>query len=103
MRNKTRRNIKNKTHKKLSSKGWSQKSPGISERRKMKEDCGRKCFLGPIGESSFPICTKGTCDINPKGIYAAFVRARQYSSKKTTYRKIATRAKKMLKKRGYYM
>lgn len=96
--------IRNKTHKKLSSKGWSQKSPGTRERRIMKEQCGKKCFLGPIGESSFPICTKGTCKISPKGIYAAFVRGRQYSSKtkKSKYRKIATRAKKMLKKRGYY-
>ena len=100
--------MNNKTHKKHSSKGWAQKSPGTRERRIMKEQCGSKCFLGPIGESSFPICNKGTCNINPKGIYAAFVRARQYSlktkhtknTKHTNYRKIATRAKKMLKKRG---
>ena len=95
---------RNKTHKKLSSKGWSRKSPGTRERRVMKKECGRKCFLGPSDESSFPICAKSTCKISPKGIYAAFVRARQYSSitKKSKYGKIATRAKNMLKKRGYY-
>jgi len=97
--NKTR-----KTHKKLSSKGWSKQSPGTRERRIMKEHCGTKCFLGPIGESSFPICSKDTCKINPKGIYAAFVRSRQYLSKtnKQKYKKIANKSKKMLKKRGYF-
>ena len=96
--------IRNKTHKKLSSKGWSKKSPGTRERRKMKEQCGQKCFLGPISESSFPICNKNTCKKNQKGIYAAYVRARQYLSKtkKVKYNRIAIRAKKMLKKRGYY-
>jgi len=103
--NKTHRNKthRNKTHrKKLSSKGWAKKSPGTSERKTMKQKCGTKCFLGPIGESSFPICDKNTCDLNPKGIYAAFVRARQYSSKNKKYKRVASSAKKMLKKRGYY-
>jgi hypothetical protein len=108
--------------KKLSSKGWSKQSPGTRERREMKKECGSKCFLGPTSESCFPICTKGTCKINTKGIYAAYVRAREYGSKKMrkrsssirsgkrstkhrhtkkVYQSIATRAKKMLKKRGF--
>ncbi len=120
---------------KLTSKGWSKQSPGTRERKVMKNKCGSKCFLGPIGESCFPICTKGTCKINTKGIYAAYVRAREYGSKKMrirsgkrssgkrssgkrssgkrsstikkhrhtkkVYQSIATRAKRMLKKRGF--
>jgi hypothetical protein len=88
----------------------------------MKKECGSKCFLGPTGESCFPICAKGTCKINTKGIYAAYVRAREYGSKltkrsstkrsstktnkghhhtKKVYNRIAARAKKMLKKLGF--
>jgi hypothetical protein len=107
--------------KKLTSKGWSLMSPKTSERKIMKKECGSKCFLGPTNESCFPICVKGTCKINTKGIYAAYVRARQYGSKtikrktsaikpqknqhhrhtKKMYQTIASRAKKMLKKRGF--
>jgi hypothetical protein len=90
-------------------------SPGTHERTVMKKECGTKCFLGPTNESCFPICAKGTCKINIKGIYAAYVRAREYGSKKMrssgtsnghkhtkkTYQNIATKAKKMLKNRGF--
>jgi hypothetical protein len=96
--------------KKLSSAGWSKQSPSTRERKTMKKKCGNKCFLGPTNESCFPICAKGTCKINNKGIYAAYVRAREYGSAKMRsghkhtkkiYHKIAARAKKMLKKRGF--
>ena len=111
--------------KKLSSAGWHALAPGRHERTIMQKDCGSKCFLGPVGESCFPICTKGTCDVNDKGVYAAYVRAREYGSKnmhmrsrhkktkknkhtiyghnhsKTLYRKIASKAKTLLKKLGY--
>ena len=84
----------------------------------MRKKCGSKCFLGPSNETCFPICVKGTCQPNTKGIYAAYVRAREYGSKKMRtrakgtgkgthhrhtkkiYQSIAARAKKMLKKRG---
>ena len=109
---------RNKT-KKLSSAGWHSLAPSMRERTVMKRDCGSKCFLGPVGESCFPICTKGTCAVNDKGVYAAYVRAREYGSKnkrvkktkkhpvyghnhsKTLYRKIASKAKTLLKKHGY--
>ena len=68
--------------KKLSSAGWAKQAPGTHERTVMKKKCGSKCFLGPINESCFPICVKGTCKINTKGIYAAYVRAREYGSKR---------------------
>ena len=37
-------------------------------------------FLGPKTPGNkqhpnFPICTKGTCRVNPKGLYAAYIRA----------------------------
>lgn len=102
--------------KKLTSKGWAKMSPSTRERKVMKKDCGNKCFLGPTNESCFPICAKGTCKINIKGIYAAYVRAREYGSKKMRsskrsssthrhtkkeYNSIAAKAKKMLKKQGF--
>jgi hypothetical protein len=107
------------TRKLLTSKGWAKMAPKGHERSVMKKDCGSKCFLGPVGESCFPICSKNTCTISTKGIYAAYVRAREYGSpkmkrkhhkthklyghnhSKKLYRKIASKAKTMLKKRGY--
>ncbi len=81
----------------LSSAGWSKQAPGTRARREMKAKCGSKCFLGPIGESSFPICATGTCKINYKGIYAAYVRARQHGSAKYKHstRKHSTRKRSM--------
>ena len=71
----------------------------------------KKCFLGP--KKSFPICAKGTCKINKKGLYAAYVRARQWGKKRysykgrsrptmrqSTYKSVARKAKSMLKRRG---
>ena len=95
--------------KKLSSAGWSAMAPGNHDRTVMKKECGNKCFLGPANEKCFPICAKKTCKINIKGLYAAYVRAREYGSKKMRkhhhtkklYNRIATRAKNMLKKRGF--
>ena len=111
----------------LSSAGWAKQAPGTRARREMKKKCGSKCFLGPISESCFPICATGTCKINNKGIYAAYVRAREHGSakyKRSTrkrtkrssnkrrtikygrhtkkqYQHIAARAKKMLIARGF--
>ena len=71
----------------------------------MYRKCGKKCFLGTKtpGDKqhpNFPICTKGTCKINKKGLYAAYVRARQWRKKNKSYKKIANKAKRMLRKRG---
>ena len=115
---------KQKRTKLLTSKGWHEQAPSTKERTTMQKECGSKCFLGPISENCFPICTKNTCEVNEKGVYAAYVRAREYgsskmkkrSSKKKShtkqtlyghnhskklYRKIASKAKTLLKKRGY--
>ena len=85
--------------------GWSRVKPTKKERKLMKHKCGDKCFLGP--NESFPICTKRTCKINKKGVWAAYVRARQWSSKTNKNKKnqhtkrnkkVAIKAKKLLKK-----
>jgi hypothetical protein len=103
------------TRKNVPWAGWGKEAPHGAQRTRMYRKCGKKCFLGPITSSnkehpSFPICTKGTCKINRKGVYAAYVRARQWGSKKShykgsehprmrrkTYKKIANKAKRMLK------
>jgi hypothetical protein len=92
--------------------GWKSEKPSRHQKTVMKRNCGKKCFLGP--GISFPICKKNTCKISNKGIYAAYVRAREWKNKpssylgrsgpkysQSTYRRIASRSKRMLKRRGY--
>jgi hypothetical protein len=85
-------------------KGWSKQQPSYRQRTTMKHKCGNKCFLGP--GKSFPICTKNTCKINRKGVYSAYVRAREYTSisqkkrsgsKTRKYSSIAAKAKRLIK------
>jgi len=85
-----------KTRKNVPWKGWSIQKPTTHQRTLMKTRCGKKCFLGP--NKSFPICKKKTCKISRKGVYAAYIRAREYSTIKGTkkYKRIAQKAKKML-------
>lgn len=84
----------------LSSAGWAKQAPGTRARREMKKKCGSKCFLGPISESCFPICATGTCKINIKGIYAAYVRARQHGSAKYKRSMRSTRKRSNNKRSG---
>jgi len=79
-------------------RGWKKMSPGVHDRTIMLQKCGRKCFLGP--GKSFPICKKKTCKISSKGVYAAYMRGREYSSKGKKYRTISKRANNMLKRMG---
>ena len=94
------RTVKRKTMKKKQSRvrGWSKQSPGTHERTLMMGRCGKKCFLGP--KKSFPICRRGTCKRNKKGVLAAYIRAREYTTIKGSekYRRIARTAKRMLRK-----
>jgi len=85
-----------KTRKNVPWKGWSKQEPGTHQKTLMKKRCGKKCFLGP--KNSFPICKKNTCTISKKGVYAAYIRARQYSSKGRKYKQIAAKSRKMLSK-----
>jgi hypothetical protein len=86
-----------KTRKNIYWSGWSKKSPNFKQRKIMSKKCGKKCFLGK--DNSFPICNKNTCKINPKGIYSAYIRSRQYRKKNKKYYKISKKALNMLKKR----
>jgi hypothetical protein len=94
--------------------GWAAQAPGAHERTIMKRDCYpySKCFLGP--NKSFPVCKKGTCDVSDEGLFAAYVRARQWGGPtrkfkgqsrprhdSKVYAKTARNAKRRLKQRGY--
>jgi len=91
--------------------GWGKLAPKGHQRTVMKRDCGRKCFLGP--KKSFPICAKGTCKVNKKGLWAAYIRAKEWGNKRSSYKgkarpthrrsvytRVARDAKKMLERRG---
>ena len=98
--------------------GWSKQSPKGRGRTRMYKKCGQKCFLGKKTPGNkkhpnFPICTRGTCRVNTKGLYAAYVRAKQWGKKHTaykgktrprlsrkTYKRIASKARTLLRKRG---
>jgi hypothetical protein len=71
---KTRRNNRGSR-----TRGWKKQKPGFHQRTVMLKQCGRKCFLGP--GKSYPICTKKTCKVNPKGVYSAFIRSKQFHRK----------------------
>ena len=87
-----------KSRKNVPWRGWSKVKPGLHQRTVMFNKCGKKCFLGP--KKSFPICSKNTCKVNSKGVYAAYVRARQFRNLNSTYKNISARANKLLKKLG---
>jgi hypothetical protein len=80
------------------TRGWKREKPGYHQKTVMLRKCGHKCFLGP--RKSFPICKKNTCKVSSKGVYSAYIRARQYSSKGKKYRNISKKANKLLKKMG---
>ena len=96
-----------KIRRKQSTKGWAKKSPNTHQRTVMLKKCGNKCFLGP--KKSFPICAKRTCRINRKGVYSAYIRAREWGKPRSTYKtskpthnrqtyiRIANKAKRILK------
>ena len=92
--------------------GWAKMSPKGHQRTVMLRDCGRKCFLGP--GKSFPVCEKGTCRVSTKGAYAAYIRAKEWGNKPSsyhgkarptmkqkTYKNVARKAVKILRRRGY--
>ena len=83
-----------KTRRNVPWKGWKEEKPGYHQRTVMLKKCGKKCFLGP--HKSFPICKKNTCKVSKKGVYAAYVRSRQYRTKGTNYMNISKKAKRML-------
>ena len=100
-----------RTRRRMPWAGWGRIAPQGHARTVMLRDCGKGCFLGP--KKSFPICAKGTCTVNDKGLYAAYVRARQWGKKRSSYKgkarprhtrrvytRVANKARRMLKARG---
>ena len=107
---KTRRGGR-KTRRRMPWAGWGRIAPQGHARTVMLRDCGRKCFLGP--KKSFPICAKGTCKVNKKGLWAAYIRSRQWGNKRSSYKgksrpthrrrvytRVANKSRRMLKSRG---
>ena len=80
------------------TKGWKNQQPSYRQRSVMLKKCGKKCFLGT--QKSFPICKKNTCKVSPKGVYSAYIRARQYSSKGQKYRIVSKKANRILVNMG---
>ena len=95
-----------KTRKKPWWSGWRGRAPNKKQRRAMKKLCGKKCFLGP--NLSFPVCAKGTCRRNKRGIMSAYIRAKQWGKPRSFYknhwgkprmkRKVYTRVAKKARK-----
>ena len=92
---KMKTNKKTKTRKNIHWSGWKTKSPNVKQRQIMLKKCGRKCFLGP--KVSFPICNKNTCKKNKKGVYAAYIRSRQYRKSNKKNYAISKKAFKIIK------
>jgi hypothetical protein len=80
------------------TRGWKNQKPSYRQRSVMLKKCGKKCFLGT--KKSFPICKKNTCKVSVKGVYSAYIRARQYSSKGQKYRTVSKKANQMLVNMG---
>jgi hypothetical protein len=86
--------IKKRKTKKVPWAGW--KSHLKKTRKKMYKQCGQTCFLWD--HLKFPICKKDTCDIDKRGLWAAYIRAKQLEKKIPKYKKVSRKAKKLLKK-----
>ena len=80
------------------TRGWKNEKPGYHQKTVMLRKCGKKCFLG--SKKSFPICKKNTCIVSKKGVYSAYIRARQYRTKGIKYRVISRKANRMLIRMG---
>lgn len=108
---------KRTTHKNVPWRGWSKIKPNNKQRATMYKKCGKKCFLGTKRANekypNFPVCKKNTCKVNSKGLWSAYIRAKQWGKPKKTYKtsvptrkqsfytRIANRTKNMLEKRGF--
>lgn len=101
-----------KTRKNVPWRGWSKQKPSAAQRTKMMRNCGKKCFLGP--KKSFPVCKKNTCKVSNKGLWAAYVRSKEWGKKKSAYKgkghptkkrsvysRVAKKSANMLRRRGF--
>jgi hypothetical protein len=108
-----------RTRKQVPWAGWSKEAPFGAARTRMYRKCGKKCFLGTKtpGDKqhpNFPICKKNTCKVSSKGLWAAYIRAKEWGNKRSsykgkghprmkrgTYSRIANKSKRMLRRRGF--
>ena len=103
--------LRRKSRKAVPWAGWAKLAPNTKQGRKLLKKCGKKCFLGP--NLSFPVCAKNSCKVNKKGVYAAYVRSRQLTKRKSKsrkskskarspsfYNRISRKAKNLLRKMG---
>lgn len=85
-RNKKRKT--RKTRKRVPWAGWAKLKPrNLIERKKMYNNCGKKCFLG--NNLSYPICKRNSCNINKKGIHAAHIRASAHKNNRVVKKVLA--------------
>jgi hypothetical protein len=82
----------------VATRGWKSQKPNFHQRTRMMKTCGKKCFLGE--NKSFPICKKNTCKVSSKGVYSAYIRARQYRTRGRKYMNISKKANRLLIKMG---
>ena len=73
-------------------------APTTHERTLLAQKCGQKCFLGPVQDKSFPICPSRagpatSCKINKRGVWAAYLRAKEYASPKMRQRSSSKRSR----------
>jgi len=90
--------------KRCSARGWGKMAPKRgSQRDKMARRCGKKCFAGSLKARSYPVCRKGTCRVEDKGLCAALYYAQLLGHKRLTRKlkkAIAGRAKGTRKRGG---
>lgn len=60
------------------TRGWKNEKPGYHQRTTMMKRCGKNVFWVQINHSLF---AKNTCKVSSKGVYAAYIRARQYRTR----------------------
>jgi hypothetical protein len=80
-----------KTRKSVPWKGWGKIEPKGRERTEMYRRCGKRCFLGTKTKRdkqhpNFPICAKNTCKVSDKGLWAAYIRAKQWGKPRKDYK-----------------
>ena len=74
----------------IMTRGWGKVAPKKGrERTELYEKCGKRCFL-KADTLSFPICPKNKCEIDCRGLTAAYIRARQWK-----YNNIGNKAKQL--------
>ena len=80
-----------KSRKAIPWAGWRKLAPKGAQRTRMYKKCGKKCFLGAKTRGdkkhpNFPICVKNTCKVSKKGIWAAYIRAKEWGNPRKSYK-----------------